>query len=84
MPENQKPDMVNRPPHYMTGGIETIDYIEAKLSPEEFIGYLRGSIFKYNTRIGLKGEQQDAEDDSGKIVYYAQRLQKKIKSLNNG
>ena len=31
-------DMVNSPPHYQTGGIETIDYIQAKLSPEEFAG----------------------------------------------
>jgi len=31
-----KSDMVNHPPHYTQGGIETIEYLEAKLTPEAF------------------------------------------------
>jgi hypothetical protein len=31
------------PDHYKAGGIEAIDYIQAKLSPEEFAGYCRGN-----------------------------------------
>ena len=50
----QKPDMVNSPPHYTVGGIETIDYIQAKLTPEEFRGYLKGSCIKYSSRLGQK------------------------------
>jgi Protein of unknwon function (DUF3310) len=69
--DKKQPDMVNSPPHYTHGGIETIAYIRAKLSPEEYIGYLRGNIEKYNSRIGLK---DDAAQDSGKILWYATEL----------
>ena len=36
-------DLVNKPEHYNQGSIECIDAIEAMLSKEEFIGYLRGN-----------------------------------------
>jgi hypothetical protein len=62
--------MVNSPAHYMQGGIETIDFIEAKLTPEEFRGYLRGNLLKYASRMGAKGE-----DDAGKAAWYAKRLE---------
>ena len=64
-------DMVNSPPHYTKGGIETIDFIKAKLSPEEYRGYLRGNLLKYASRMGAKGE-----DDAGKAAWYADRLSK--------
>jgi len=76
--EKPKPDMINNPPHYTHGGIETIAYIRAKLSPEEYVGYLRGNIEKYNSRIGLKGESRL---DSGKIKWYATELDR---FLNEG
>ena len=69
--EEPKADMVNHPPHYTAGGIETIDFIQAKLTPEEFRGYLRGNILKYSSRAGLKG---DAAEDLGKMVWYANKL----------
>lgn len=65
-----RPDMVNSPPHYTKGGIETIDYIKAKLSPEEYRGYLRGNLLKYASRLGDKDS-----DDAGKAAWYAQRLE---------
>ena len=65
-----RPDMVNSPTHYTKGGIETIDYIQAKLSPEEYRGYLRGNLLKYASRMGAKGE-----DDAGKAAWYAKRLE---------
>ena len=65
-----RPDMVNSPPHYTKGGIETIDYIQAKLSPEEYRGYLRGNLLKYASRLGEKDS-----DDAGKAAWYAQRLE---------
>ena len=64
-------DIVNSPPHYRVGGIEAIDYIEAKLSPEEFQGYCRGNALKYLSRLGHKDE---AVIDIGKAIWYAQRL----------
>ena len=44
-------DIVNQPPHYKKG-IETIKVIRSKLTMEEYIGYLRGTIIKYITRLG--------------------------------
>ena len=54
------------------GGIETIDVIEAQLTPEEFRGYLKGNVVKYLTRIGYK---DDAGKDVDKMVWYALKLQ---------
>ena len=47
-------DMVNSPPHYQTGGIETIDYIQAELSPEEFAGYCRGNALNTSAAPGIR------------------------------
>lgn len=46
--------LVNNPSHYTHGGIETIDYMEAKSTPEEFSGHLRLTAIKYLSRAGLK------------------------------
>jgi hypothetical protein len=70
--EEPKVDMVNNPPHYTVGGIEVIDYIKAKLTPEEFRGYLKGNMLKYTSRAGHK---DDAVEDIGKLVWYANKLQ---------
>jgi hypothetical protein len=45
-------DIVNSPPHYTAGGIETIDFIEAKK-----LGYNLGNVVKYITRSDLKGDR---------------------------
>ena len=50
-------DAVNHPPHYKDGGIETIDYIEAKR-----LGYHLGNAVKYISRAGKKGTNQGLED----------------------
>lgn len=71
-----QPDMVNSPPHYTVGGIEVIDFIEAKLSPEEFRGYLKGNLIKYLSRASYKGEE---EQDAGKVRWYSDRLEKSYK-----
>ena len=70
--ETPKVDMVNSPPHYKVGGIEVIDFIKAKLTPDEFRGYLQGNILKYSSRVGYKG---DASEDVGKLIWYANKLQ---------
>ena len=64
-------DQVNSPAHYTAGGIETIDYMRAKASPEEFRGYLRLNALKYLSRAGLKG---DAVVDLKKSAWYINRL----------
>jgi hypothetical protein len=42
--------MVNHPAHYKSGGIETIDFIEAKK-----LGYNLGNVVKYVSRSEYKG-----------------------------
>lgn len=50
-------DMVDHPPHYKAGGVETIDFIEAK-----GLGYHLGNAVKYISRAGLKGTNNGMED----------------------
>jgi len=47
-------DMVNHPPHYKMGGIETIDFIEAKQ-----FGYNLGNVVKYISRADFKGSHYE-------------------------
>lgn len=63
-------DIVNHPPHYTSGGIETIDFIEAKLTPEEFRGYCLGNVIKYVSRAGKKENNQQ---DLDKAAWYLAR-----------
>lgn len=76
MDYTESPDPVKSPPHYMDGGIETIDYIEAKLSPEEFVGYCKGNVLKYVSRAGKKFGA-DTWEDLRKAAFYLERLDKK-------
>ncbi len=62
-------DKIN-PCHYKTGGIETIDYIEAKLTGEQFKGYLVGNVIKYLSRF----EHKAGEEDLQKARWYLNRL----------
>ena len=58
------------PDHYKVGGIETIDFMQAKLTPEEFAGYCKGNMLKYITRAGHK---DDAGQDMRKALWYGER-----------
>jgi hypothetical protein len=60
-----KTDMVNHPPHYTVGGVETIDFIEAK-----GLNYHLGQVIKYVSRAGKKG---DALQDLQKARWYLNR-----------
>ena len=71
-------DMVNQPKHYMVGGIETIEYLKAKSTPEEFRGHLRLTALKYLSRAGYKN---DALEDLKKGQWYLNRL---IQEIENG
>lgn len=50
-------DVVNHPEHYTDGGIETIDFIEAKKLP-----YHLGNAVKYISRAGKKDKEKIVED----------------------
>jgi hypothetical protein len=57
-------DMVNKPPHYLVGGIEAIDVIKSRLTKEEYIGYLKGCKLKYDLRYPFKDNPQQDLDKS--------------------
>lgn len=63
-------DPIN-PDHYKAGGIETIDYLKAKLTHEEFVGYCKGNVLKYVSRSGRKGS---AIEDLRKAQWYINEL----------
>ena len=58
-------DMVNHPPHYKAGGIETIDFIEAKE-----LGYHLGNVIKYVSR----WKDKNGLDDLLKAKHYLEKL----------
>ena len=72
-------DMVNNPPHYTRGGIEAIDYMEAKSTPEEFMGHLRLTALKYLSRTGYK---DDALQDLKKAQWYVNKLVAYVEKQN--
>jgi hypothetical protein len=72
-------DSVNHPPHYKVGGIETIEYMKAKSTPEEFKGHLRLTAIKYLSRTGYK---DDALQDLKKAQWYLNRLIKECEDEN--
>jgi Protein of unknwon function (DUF3310) len=57
--------MVNSPPHYTDGGIEVIDFIEAK-----GFDYHLGNVVKYVSRAALKGKYLE---DLQKARWYLDR-----------
>ena len=72
-------DMVNHPPHYTQGGMETIDIMEAKSTPEEFKGHLKLTALKYLTRAGHKeSELQDAKKTQWYVNRWVKTLEKEI------
>ena len=58
-------DPVNHPAHYKVGGIETIDFIEAKK-----LNYNIGNVVKYLTRADHKGNRKQ---DLEKALWYLNR-----------
>lgn len=58
-------DAVNHPAHYKIGGIETIDFIEAKK-----LNYNIGNVVKYLTRADYKGNRKQ---DLEKALWYLTR-----------
>lgn len=55
--------------HYKEMGVQPWDVMEAVLSREEFIGFLKGNIVKYSMRAGKKDS-----DDAGKARHYMMKL----------
>jgi len=62
--------------YYDYGGFETIEIIRAKLTHEQFIGYLLGNILKYGCRFNSKG---DPVRDQEKLGNYQRLLHEALK-----
>jgi hypothetical protein len=56
--------------HYKAMEVQPWDVMEAVLTDEEFIGFLKGNIIKYSMRAGRK----DGSDDAGKAKHYMMKL----------
>jgi hypothetical protein len=56
--------------HYTTMNMSPWQVMELVLTPEEFIGFLKGNVIKYSMRAGRKA----GTDDDAKARHYAQKL----------
>ena len=56
--------------HYKDMPVQPWTIMEAILTPEEFIGFLKGNIIKYSMRQGRKDS-----DDAGKCQHYIKKLE---------
>lgn len=65
--------------HYSVGGIEPDQYMQAKMTPEQYEGWLLGNIIKYSGRFNWKGQ---AEQDAAKLEWYSARLNEHRKEMN--
>ena len=65
------------PDHYKVGGIQNIDYLKAKSTPEEFRGFLRLNAMKYLARFGHKN---DKLEEAEKAAWYIERLIKELQT----
>lgn len=61
--------------YYDEGGIEVLDVIKAKLTPEQYKGYLLGNSIKYALRANFKGTK---ERDIEKLANYSRWLKEVI------
>jgi predicted transcriptional regulator len=66
-------EKVNSPAHYNSGSVECIDAIKSMLTKEEFIGFLRGNILKYQWRY----KQKNGAEDLKKAQWYFDKLKEK-------
>ena len=71
IPRDTITDTVNHPPHYKIGGIEVIDFIEAKN-----LSYHLGNVIKYIARADHKGNKKD---DLLKAQWYLTRAINNLK-----
>lgn len=57
--------------HYKDMPMQPWDVMQAVMTHEEFVGFLKGNIIKYSMRAGQKA---GAADDGEKARHYAQKL----------
>ena len=67
------------PSHYRKGEIETIDYIKAALTPEQFDGYCIGNVINYVSRYKQKNPASP-ETDLKKARWYLNAIIEEYKN----
>lgn len=69
IPTASTADPIN-PGHYKRGGVDVIDILKAKLTEEEYQGFLKGNVIKYTLRAGMKNGAEDLK----KAAWYSSML----------
>lgn len=57
--------------HYKSMDVQPWDVMQAVLSHEEFVGFLKGNVIKYSMRVGRK---VNSNDDAEKCQHYIEKL----------
>lgn len=70
-------ESVNHPDHYNQGSIECLDAIEASMTSEEFLGFLKGNVMKYLWRWRQKGK---GAEDIEKALFYLSRMPERVRA----
>ena len=63
--------MSDKNSYYAANDIVVIDVIKAKLTPEQYEGFLLGSVIKYSLRLNFKNQRVS---DAAKLAEYAMWL----------
>ena len=73
----KKPEAVDHPAHYggASNPYEVIKILEACLTRDEYIGFCKGNVVKYQLRARLK----NGAEDYAKASWYADRLTNYLK-----
>lgn len=66
--EKVRQDIINKPNHY--NGTECLDAMQKMMTHEQFIGFLRGNVFKYQWRY----EKKNGLEDLKKSQWYLDKL----------
>jgi hypothetical protein len=70
LPGTRADDLQVSGTHYKDMSMQPWAVMEAVLTHEEFVGFLKGNVIKYAMR---QGKKQDS-DDAGKAKHYAMKL----------
>lgn len=70
-------DPVTKPSHYMLfdGDKEVIDLLRDRLTPDEFLGYMKGNMIKYLMRADRKNGIQDYKKLLRYVDMYVQEME---------
>ena len=80
IPSNDKSQDAINPSHYKHNGIETIDYMKAVSTKEEFKGHLRLTAIKY---ISLLGKKDCPKQEIKKAIWYLNKLLEEYEAESN-